>query len=89
MPRRALRLQRASSLSSAPVDDECDGVRVAGRDTEFGVRYIGFDCEAALVAARYNGIVRRGSSVSMDVGFGVFAASRSRLLVSWNYSIDL
>jgi hypothetical protein len=89
VPRRAMRLHRASSLSSAPVDEECDGVRVAGGDAEFRVRYIGFDYEAALVAARYNGVVRRGSSVSMDVGFGVFAASRSRLLDLWNYSIDL
>lgn len=62
-------------------------VRLTVGDAELMVRYVGFACDVALAVRRYNGIVRRGSSVSTDVCFGVFAASRSRLLVSWNYGI--
>jgi len=69
--------------------ETCEEVRFTVGDAELRVRYVGFAYEVALAARRYNRVVRRGSSVSMDVGFGVFAASRSRLVIYWIYGIDL
>ena len=65
----------------------CEEVRLTVGDAELMVRYVGFACDVALAVRRYNGVVRRGSAVSMGVCFEVFAASRSRLSVSWNYGI--
>jgi hypothetical protein len=73
--RRTVRLHRACSV---PVDDG-----------ELRARDIGFAYEGVRAARRWNGVVRRGFSVSLDLGSGVFAASRSRLMVYWLFGIDL
>ena len=46
----------------------CEEVRLTVGDAELMVRYVGFACDIALAARRYNGVVRRGSAVSTDAG---------------------
>jgi hypothetical protein len=89
VPGRAVRLHRVARCPQHPSMKMREEVRLSAGEAELGVRYVGCGCDVACAARRYNRVVCRGSSVSMDVGFGVFAASRSRLLVHWLYGIDL